>query len=54
MSEPLDSERGNWKQVPPGFMIVAPAGRPVTLEPFLAEHRQAAEKLCRPREGGDP
>jgi predicted glutamine amidotransferase len=43
VSEPLDTERGNWKQVPPGTMICARAGQPLSLEPFLAEYRVAAE-----------
>ena len=32
-----------WKPVPPGHAIVARAGKPVVLEPFLAEHQLAAE-----------
>jgi glutamine amidotransferase len=43
VSEPLDSERGNWKPVPPGAAIVARAGKPVVLEPFLSEQLMAAE-----------
>ena len=43
VSEPLDLERSHWKPVPPSHMIVAQAGRPVALEPFLAELRVAAE-----------
>ena len=43
VSEPLDTERGNWKPVPPGHVVVALDGKPVTIEPFLAEHRVAAE-----------
>jgi hypothetical protein len=43
VSEPLDSERSHWKPVPPSHMIVAQAGKPVSLEPFLAEARVAAE-----------
>src|SRR5262249_61525821 len=43
VSEPLDSDRAHWKPVPPGHAIVAEAGKPVALEPFLAEQRVAAE-----------
>jgi glutamine amidotransferase len=37
VSEPLDLERAYWKPVPANHMIVARAGAPVALEPFLAE-----------------
>ena len=43
VSEPLDTERAHWKPVPSGHAIVAQAGKPVSLEPFLAEQRVAAE-----------
>jgi glutamine amidotransferase len=43
VSEPLDADRAHWKQVPPGHVIIARAGKPVSLEPFLDEHRVAAE-----------
>ena len=43
VSEPLDSEHAHWKPVPPGHMLVALAGQPVALEPFLGEQRVAAE-----------
>jgi glutamine amidotransferase len=43
VSEPLDTERANWKPVPPGHMVAAVAGQPVTIEPFLAAQRVAAE-----------
>jgi predicted glutamine amidotransferase len=43
VSEPLDGQRAHWKPVPPGHAIVAHAGEPVALEPFLAEHQLAAE-----------
>jgi glutamine amidotransferase len=43
VSEPLDADRSHWKPVPPSHMIVAQAGKPVTLAPFLAEQRVAAE-----------
>ena len=43
VSEPLDSDRAHWKPVPPNHAIVAEAGKPVLLRPFLAEQRAAAE-----------
>ena len=43
VSEPLDGDRSHWKPVPPGHVIVARAGQPVLLEPFLVEHQMAAE-----------
>jgi glutamine amidotransferase len=43
VSEPLDTERAHWKPVPPGHVIAARAGKPVSLEPFLHEQRVAAE-----------
>jgi glutamine amidotransferase len=43
VSEPLDADRAHWKPVPPGHMVVACAGQPVALEPFLAAQRVAAE-----------
>ncbi len=43
VSEPLDTERANWKAVPPGHMIIARAGAPVALEPLLVDARLAAE-----------
>jgi hypothetical protein len=43
VSEPLDGQRAHWKPVPPGHAIVAHAGEPLVLEPFLAEHQLAAE-----------
>jgi glutamine amidotransferase len=43
VSEPLDADRAHWKPVPPGHMIVALAGKPVSLEPFLTDQRMAAE-----------
>jgi glutamine amidotransferase len=43
VSEPLDTERAHWKPVPPCHLIAARAGKPVVLEPFLDEHRVAAE-----------
>jgi glutamine amidotransferase len=43
VSEPLDAERAHWTPVPPGHMLLAPAGKPVSLQPFLAASRIAAE-----------
>jgi predicted glutamine amidotransferase len=42
VSEPLDAERDHWTPVPPGHVLLAPAGKRVSLEPFLAESRIAA------------
>jgi glutamine amidotransferase len=43
VSEPLDADRVHWKPVPNGHVIVALAGKPVSLEPFLTDQRIAAE-----------
>ena len=43
VSEPLDTDRAHWKPVPPGHMVVAQAGKPVVLAPFLVDQRIAAE-----------
>jgi predicted glutamine amidotransferase len=43
VSEPLDMDRDRWKPVPPGHMIVARAGHPVEVAPFLPELQVAAE-----------
>jgi predicted glutamine amidotransferase len=43
VSEPLDMDREFWKPVPPGHLIAARAGKPVTLEPFPEVPRLAAE-----------
>ncbi len=43
VSEPLDTDRSLWKPVPPNHVIIAEAGKPVVLRPFLAEQRAAAE-----------
>ena len=43
VSEPLDKERERWKPVPPGHMVVARAGHPVEVLPFLQELQIAAE-----------
>jgi predicted glutamine amidotransferase len=43
VSEPLDMERAFWKPVPPGHVIVAREGKPVSLEPFMAAQQAAAE-----------
>jgi GTP-binding protein LepA len=33
VSEPLDAERAHWTPVPPGHVLLAPAGKPVSLAP---------------------
>jgi predicted glutamine amidotransferase len=43
VSEPLDADRSHWTPVPPGYMLAAVAGKPVTLAPIVAESREAAE-----------
>jgi glutamine amidotransferase len=43
VSEPLDTERSHWKPVPPGHVVIAKAGKPVELAPFLAAQPMAAE-----------
>ncbi|MBI3435531.1 MAG: class II glutamine amidotransferase [Proteobacteria bacterium] len=43
VSEPLDGERSFWRAVPPSHVVIARAGRPVVVEPFLADRRAAAE-----------
>jgi len=35
-SEPLDSDRDFWRPVPPGHVLIARSGQPVSLEPFAA------------------
>jgi predicted glutamine amidotransferase len=37
VSEPLDLDRERWKAVPPGHVVVARAGHPLEVAPFLAE-----------------
>jgi glutamine amidotransferase len=43
VSEPLDMERGHWRQVPESHLIVVREGEQVTLSPFMGERRVAAE-----------
>lgn len=43
VSEPLDGERARWQPVPPDHMVIARAGRPIEVAPFLEERRIAAE-----------
>jgi glutamine amidotransferase len=43
VSEPLDQDRSIWNPVPDNHMLVARAGRPLELAPFLERHRVAAE-----------
>ena len=43
VSEPLDAERAHWTPLPPGHMLLAPAGQSVSLAPFLTPKSIAAE-----------
>jgi glutamine amidotransferase len=43
VSEPLDSDHARWKPVPTNHVLVAKAGKPATLAPFLVGQRVAAE-----------
>ena len=43
VSEPLDDQRAHWKPVPPGYVVIAQAEKPVRLEPLCLEQRVAAE-----------
>jgi len=43
VSEPLDTDRTHWKQVPPGQAIVAREGERIALKSFLAQQQVAAE-----------
>jgi glutamine amidotransferase len=43
VSEPLDMDRDFWKPVPPGHLIAARSGKPVTLEILPEVPRLAAE-----------
>jgi len=43
VSEPLDKNRERWNAVPPGYVVMARAGRPVELAPFLSALPVAAE-----------
>ncbi len=42
VSEPLDMDRAHWKPVPPGTMVVARAGKPASIEPFLSSVQAVA------------
>jgi predicted glutamine amidotransferase len=35
VSEPLDHDRSGWKEVPPNHAVIARAGRPVEVTPFI-------------------
>jgi len=48
-SEPLDTERDDWKPVPPGHVLIARADQPVTLQPIVAQGETAAADDARPR-----
>jgi predicted glutamine amidotransferase len=37
VSEPLDLDRDRWRAVPPGHVVMARAGHPLEVAPFLAE-----------------
>jgi predicted glutamine amidotransferase len=43
VSEPLDSDRGNWTPVPESHVLVARAGDRARVLPFLLQQQQAAE-----------
>jgi len=43
VSEPLDKNHGNWTPVPESHVLVARAGQPTRIVPFLYQHREAAE-----------
>ena len=43
VSEPLDKDHHNWTPVPESHVLVAKAGEPTRILPFLYEQREAAE-----------
>jgi predicted glutamine amidotransferase len=43
VSEPLDKERGNWQAVPENHVVVARAGKPIEVLPFMQRQQVAAE-----------
>lgn len=43
VSEPLDSDHRNWLPVPESHVLVAKAGEPTRIVPFLYQQREAAE-----------
>jgi glutamine amidotransferase len=43
VSEPLDKDHGKWTPVPESHVLVAKAGEPTRIVPFLYQHREAAE-----------
>jgi glutamine amidotransferase len=43
VSEPLDSDRSHWTAVPNDSVVIARAGEPVEVRPFLAQQQDAAE-----------
>jgi glutamine amidotransferase len=43
VSEPLDGDHSGWKTVPANHMVIARAGRPVEIAPFLEKQQLAAE-----------
>lgn len=48
-SEPLDTERDDWKPVPSGHVLIAREGQPVTLQPIAAQAEAAGADSARPR-----
>jgi len=48
-SEPLDTERDDWKPVPPGHVLIAREGQPVILQPIAAQNEAAGADGARPR-----
>jgi glutamine amidotransferase len=42
-SEPLDKEHGKWERVRENHVLVARAGRPVEVRPFMQRQKEAAE-----------
>ena len=43
VSEPLDKDHRNWTPIPESHALVAKAGEPTRIVPFLYQHREAAE-----------
>jgi glutamine amidotransferase len=43
VSEPLDKQPASWKAVPENHVIVAQAGKPVEVLPFMQRRQVAAE-----------
>ena len=43
VSEPLDKEPQKWEPVPESHVLIARAGKPVEVLPFMQRHKEAAE-----------